>query len=250
MTHGRDARGYRAKIAVTAPSTNTILQPDLDDLRLPGVTNHLARIRVPDMVLASDEDFRALVAALDDANGRAVEDVMTARPDHLLIGVSALSFWGGVQAAQARRRSLEKQTGLGVTLGAFAFDAALTALGAERIAVLSPYFPIMDAEIKKYFEETGRNVSTIRSLEVKRPTAIAEIQMDEIESAAEALTTVPVDALLIVGTNLSVLKTGPRLSQSLNCPVLTANATAYWHALARLGLETSTLPPPLNGLST
>ena len=50
----KDARGWRCKFAVVAPSTNTIVQPDMDDLRVPGVTNHLGRILVPNMNVRND----------------------------------------------------------------------------------------------------------------------------------------------------------------------------------------------------
>ena len=36
----RDVLGWRRKLAIMAPSTNTIVQPDCDDMRPLGVTNH------------------------------------------------------------------------------------------------------------------------------------------------------------------------------------------------------------------
>ena len=39
-----DALGFRGKFAVIAPSTNTSVQPDFDDMRAPGITNHFSRI--------------------------------------------------------------------------------------------------------------------------------------------------------------------------------------------------------------
>ena len=43
-----DALGFRGKFAVIAPSTNTSVQPDFDDMRAPGITNHFSRIFIPD----------------------------------------------------------------------------------------------------------------------------------------------------------------------------------------------------------
>ena len=50
----KDALGWRRKYAVVAPSTNTIVQPDMDDLRVAGVTNHYGRIYVPNMKVTDD----------------------------------------------------------------------------------------------------------------------------------------------------------------------------------------------------
>ncbi len=40
----QDALGYRKKFGVIIPSTNTIVEPDFNDMRVPGVTCHHARI--------------------------------------------------------------------------------------------------------------------------------------------------------------------------------------------------------------
>jgi maleate isomerase len=54
----RDALGWRCKFAVVAPSTNTIVQPDMDDLRVEGVTNHFGRIYVPNMKVSRRRRLR------------------------------------------------------------------------------------------------------------------------------------------------------------------------------------------------
>ena len=59
MTGSRDALGWRAKFGVLGPSTNTIVQPEFDDLRVPGVTNHYSRIVIRNASAVSDETFMA-----------------------------------------------------------------------------------------------------------------------------------------------------------------------------------------------
>ena len=44
----RDYLAWRLAFGVTTPSTNTVVQPEYDDMRPPGVTNHLARMVIPD----------------------------------------------------------------------------------------------------------------------------------------------------------------------------------------------------------
>lgn len=39
-----DVLGWRRKFGVLGPSTNTIVQPDFEMMRPPGVTNHYSRI--------------------------------------------------------------------------------------------------------------------------------------------------------------------------------------------------------------
>ena len=51
-----DALGWRMKFGVIAPSTNTAVQPEFDAMRPRGVTNHFARIHIPNDPLRGDED--------------------------------------------------------------------------------------------------------------------------------------------------------------------------------------------------
>ena len=58
-----DVLGYRKLFGVIGPSTNTVVQPDFEAMRVPGVTNHYSRIFVTDPVALSDAaDLRPLIA--------------------------------------------------------------------------------------------------------------------------------------------------------------------------------------------
>ena len=56
-----DHLGYRKKMGTLGPSTNTIFQPDFDDLRPVGVTNHYSRIAIPNDPVNDDASFLKLV---------------------------------------------------------------------------------------------------------------------------------------------------------------------------------------------
>ena len=90
-----DTLGWRMKFGVVTPSTNTVVQPEYDDLRPPGVTNHIARMHIPDDPVGSDADFDRLIVAIDTALEEAVDRVMTCKPGHLILGISAERIWGG-----------------------------------------------------------------------------------------------------------------------------------------------------------
>ena len=73
-----DAQGWRAKFGVLGPSTNTIVQPDFDDMRPFGVTNHYSRIYTPNADAVSNESFRAGANVIAGNVIDAVNSVMTA----------------------------------------------------------------------------------------------------------------------------------------------------------------------------
>src|SRR3954469_10087218 len=98
----RDYLAWRLAFGVTTPSTNTVVQPEYDDMRPAGVTNHIARMHIADDPVRSDADFDALIRNIDTALEDAVDRVATCRPQHLILGISAESIWGGGRAAGAR----------------------------------------------------------------------------------------------------------------------------------------------------
>ncbi|MEY3136467.1 MAG: hypothetical protein RL580_199, partial [Pseudomonadota bacterium] len=92
---GNDAQGYRKLFGVLGPSTNTIVQPDFDDMRPHGVTNHYSRIYTPNSRAVSDETFMAATQKISQGVIDAVRSVMTCEPDYLVMGMSAITFYGG-----------------------------------------------------------------------------------------------------------------------------------------------------------
>jgi len=233
----RDALGWRAKVGVIVPSTNTIVQPDCEALRLDGVTCHVARIAVPNMKIASDDDFSKLVAMSQEALDQAVDRLMTCEPDVLAVGMSSIMVWDGREASEKRRDALARRIGIPVTGGSFGMAAALEKLGCRRVAALSPYQPVADRETQRFLEGYGIEVKRFVGLRCPSPTAIAAVPADEVERQLAALDGPDVDAIVQIGTNLSTLRVAPKLEARLGKPVLAINAVAMWHALRLLGIE-------------
>ena len=90
-----DAIGWRANWGVIAPSTNTSVQPEFDDMRPRGVTNHMSRIWIPDDPVGGDDDFNKLMENIRREWDNAILRVMTCKPDYLVMGMSSETFWGG-----------------------------------------------------------------------------------------------------------------------------------------------------------
>lgn len=231
-----DSLGWRRKLAVLIPSTNTSVQPEFDAMRPDGVTNHVSRIRIPNNPLRNDEDFRQLVANIATAQLEAVDSAMSCEPDHIVLGISVETFWGGLAASRKLTSELEAHTGLGVTGGAGACDAAFAQLGVKRIAVLTPYFPVGDCNVQQFFEESGYSVKRIKGLKCASPVLIAHAQPDQLRAAVDELDGDDVDAVIQVGTNLAFGALAAKMEAERAKPILAINAAIYWHALRTNGI--------------
>jgi maleate isomerase len=232
-----DQRGWKLKIGVVVPSTNTIVQPDFDDLRPKGVTNHVARIGIPNMEITSDDDFDKMVRLSEADLVAAVDRVMTSAPGLIIIGMSSLIVWDGYAASLARRQMLEERTGVPVTGGSFAVAAALEKLGAKRIAILSPYMPVADRHISQFFADLDYEVVNFIGLKCPSPVAIADVTSEELSKALDEIDGPDVDAIVQFGTNLHFMRQAEVEEKKRGKPVLAINSISYWHGLRTLRIK-------------
>jgi maleate isomerase len=233
-----DTLGYRSKIGVVAPSTNTVVQPELDAMRPIGVTNHFGRIHIPDDPLDGDDDFERLMVNIKAQLIGAIERVATCRPDHIVLGMSAETFWEGLDGADNFTRSLEAHTGIPVSGASEACRAALDCYGnVRRIAVVTPYMPAADERVRIYFEQCGYSVARINGLRCTSPTAIAHVSEQQLRDAIIDVDHQEVDAIMVVGTNLPAARVAGIAEFWLDKPVISVNTASYWWALRQRGIE-------------
>jgi maleate isomerase len=233
-----DSLGYRMKFGVIAPSTNTSVQPEFDALRPVGVTNHFSRIHIADDPINSDEDFNALMASIDATQMEAIDRVVTCDPGHIVMGISAETFWGGLDASKKLHKRLEARAGRGVTMGADACQAALKAYGdIKRIGVVTPYQPVGDENVRRFLEDCGYQVVAIKGLKCKSPQLIAHTTESELRDAIIEVDDPSVEAIIQAGTNLAMARVAAMAEFWLDKPVIAINTATYWHALRQVGID-------------
>lgn len=231
-----DSIGWRQKFAVLIPSTNTSVQPEFDDMRPAGVTNHISRIRIPNIALHNDEDFQRLIELIASAQNEAVDSVMSCEPDRLVLGISAETFWDGLAASRKLKTELHERTGLPVSMGSEACEAAFRTLGMRRIAVVTPYQPVGDRNVQRFFEEAGYEVVRIKGLKCESPVKIAHVSEQTLGEALRELDGDDIDGLVQVGTNLAMARLAGQAEVWLRKPVVAINTAIYWHALRESGI--------------
>jgi len=234
-----DVLGWRRKFGVIGPSTNTIVQPDFEMMRPAGVTNHYSRIFTPNAKAVSNESFKAGIQVIGDNVLDAVRSVMTCEPDYLVMGMSSVTFFGGVAGADEFQAKVEREAGVKISIGSHSSTAALRAYGGvKRIAFLSPYYPVANAEVRRYFTESGFEVIRDICLQCKSWTGIAEVTTEVLRGRLIELNGNgrDTDALIQVGTNLSMVRLAAAAEMWLGKPVIAINTATYWHALRQNGI--------------
>jgi maleate isomerase len=236
----------RAQIGVIIPSTNTGVEYDLQKLNLDGVTWHPSRFWIElrnwaDEVESTGDDTDTVFERfLDIMRGEipiSLRNVISAKVSHIMLGMSAETFWGGVEGSVQFEAGIREHIGdLGLTTGAQATRDALECFGAKSLSVITPYPPVGDANVRQYFEELGYTVKHVKGLNRPSATAIAETDIQDVISAVHEVDGDDVDVIVQAGTNLSTVDLFPTLEHVLEKPLIPINVATAWHALRACGV--------------
>jgi maleate isomerase len=224
--------GARGRIGVVLPSTNIGVEYDCQRIIPEGVTWHFGRFFVGQPDLSSDNMFLAFIDA--------IRDIMTCEPSYIMMGMSAETFWGGLEGNVEFEARLREGIGpdMGLTSGAAALKAAIDAFGAKRVAALTPYQSVGDDQVRRFLEESGYEVTKVVGLKCDTATSIAHTPPSEvIDVVLNELDGEDVDIIVQAGTNLSTLDIFPTLEKQLGKPLIPINVATIWHALRAHGIN-------------
>lgn len=235
----------RQRIGLIVPSSNVTVETEVPALlarhESAEFSFHASRMR---MAQVSPEELRAM----NTQRERCVGELADAHVDALLYACLVAVMAQG--PGEHRRtedavtaRLAEAGQAPAVLSSAGALVEGLRALGAARIALVTPYLRPLAEQVVGYLEAEGFEVTDWAALEVGDNVAVGGIPGDQVLAAARGLDLSRADALVISACVQmpSLPLIGPA-EQEFGLPVLSA-ATAGAYALLR-HLD---LPPVLPG---
>lgn len=232
-----DVLGFRARIGVVVPSTNTIVEPELHALAPRGVTVQTGRIWIDQPDMRDDAAQQQLFDQVNASLEQAIRGVVSCRPEHLIVGMSGVAFEGGRAGSEAFGRRWAAVAGLPITIATDALERALRALGVRRVATFSPYAPLMVEHSHRYLRESGfEPLGNARIPGCTDARSIAEVEAERILAAMRQADGPAVEALVQIGANLPMVHLVEQAERELGKPVLAINAVMFWDALRQLGL--------------
>jgi maleate isomerase len=228
--------GFRARMGLIVPSTNVVAETDFWRMAPPGVTFHTGRLYVGEPDLSSDQAFLAFLDQIRAVMDQTVRDVVTCEPDYMVMGMSSETFWGGAEGNDAFTEHLEEVSGMKVMTGATACKQALEVLGVSKIGVITPYQPVGDEQVVRYFDDIGTEIVRLHSFRCENATAPARVTEKQYREAIAELDGPDVEAIVQVGTNLSIVGISDEVQEQLGKPVVAINAAILWAALRDYGI--------------
>jgi maleate isomerase len=206
-------------------------------MRPRGVTNHFRGIYIPNDPIRNDDDFNQLMDNIRKELLQAIDDVMTCEPDYLIMGMSSETFWDGLEGSKRLHERMEARAGIKVSMGSDAAQEALKRYGAKRIAVITPYMPVGDQQVHRFFTDCGFEVVRLKGFKCSSPVQIAHVTERELRDAILEVNGPDVDVVIQVGTNLAMARLAGVAEFWLDKPVLAINTCIYWWSLRQNGID-------------
>ena len=200
-------------------------------LALDGVAFYESRIFNSSRV--TPETLRAMEAGLKDATAviRPGE-----RLDVVAYGCTSGAMVIGEETVFGRIR--EARPSIPCTSPITAALAGFKALGARRIALLTPYIDEINQMMRRFIEARGVAVPVMGSFNHENDNEVARITPASIEAAALELGRHPsVDAVFVSCTSLRVAEHAAAIEAKLGKPVTSSNHAMAWHALRLAGYK-------------
>jgi maleate isomerase len=233
-----DTLATRGKIGVVVPATNTVVQPEMELMRPPGVTNHVTRMVLPPRPYDDQEAYKK---ALETEKGNleiALETLLVCEPHVVAHGHSIHSFRGDAHLAIEEERRIEELCGVPFITPSRAVLAGLEAIGnPKKIAILTPYWPPADEMIANFFQKSGYEVTNTYGMKSTGPTAVAQFSENDIMASFEKVNDSASAALIHVGTNLPVSSLTAKIEERFGKPLIGVNVATYWLALRKIGIK-------------
>ena len=215
-------------LGVLTPQANTTVEPEMQLLCPPGVAVLTARMT------SSAPDLKARLIDYYQQLPRWIAEFANAPLGAVASACTGASYLIGAEAEDELFAQAALQSGRPVTNSALAVIAAMKALHASRIALVSPYPAWLTAHSQAYWQSRGLQVQQVVQLSTDAQ-AFHPIYALERQAAAQGIAAVThpeVDAVLLLGTGLPTL---PALAEHpytpAGKPVLSCNLVLLWHAL-------------------
>lgn len=214
---------------VLIPSTNTTVEIEYSRLLPPELQAHVGRLGKGGATafspsLDTDVEYQAKLL------GTAKVEVVA------LAQTSASLFADDYDDVTIRRMS--QAAGVPALTSAVAIGQAVRALGARRIALVSPYSAEVIGRAKRYYEtKFGLQVLAVEGFGATDAYAIGQLDADSARAAFARIDRPEIEVLVVPGGNFPTMPHIPGWEQTFGKPVVTTNQAALWAMLQAMKIS-------------
>lgn len=222
--------GYRERIGLILPSTNTVAEQEFFRMAPEGISTHVTRVK---LTATNPEGLKAMA---NNAR-RATDEMMSCLADVIVYGCTSGSFLQGVEWEKAFRRELCQQAGRPVLTTADNCRTALQALGKKKVAIATPYIDALNAAAYRYYTELGFEVVSMKGMGIEKATDIGKNPPHAIYNLGKSAVTKDTEVLFLSCTGIRSVEIVELLERDMGIPVFSSNIANLWAAMRTHGIR-------------
>ncbi|MDY6819616.1 MAG: maleate cis-trans isomerase [Halobacteriales archaeon] len=222
--------GWRGRIGLIVPSSNTTNEPEFRGVLPAGVSVHTARMHLEGTT--ADE-----LAAMAENAATAADLLSTADVDVIAYGCTTGSLVHGPGHDEEIEHEIEMETDIPTVATAASVKRAFEYLGLESIAIATPYIDELNEREREFLEAAGYTVTGIDGLDIEPNLGIGRRRPEIAYRRARAVDTGVADGIFISCTNFRTFEIIERLEADLGKPVVTSNQATLWDALRHIDID-------------
>jgi maleate isomerase len=226
------------RFGVLAPPGNIAMERELPPLLPPHVVMNHNRLSRPGSSISA-ESLRAMAESVD----RAAHDLAQAHPEVILYGCTSGSFLAGIGRESEIAQRIADITGIAAVTTSTAVVAALRAVGARTLFMLTPYPDDINDHEVRFLAHYDFKVHGWDAFRCATSEKIRAVSSEEVAALAlgNAAAIAECDALFISCTNLLTIDQIAGLEDKLRKPVVTSNQASLWAVLRHMDVDTRDL---------
>lgn len=217
------------RIGLLVPSSNTVMEPDLQGAFLGMATVHAARMYLPDPYTVEDE-----LRMIDDHVEAASRDIATTEPDLIVFGCTSAAALRGPGYDQDLCKRLALKTRRPIVSILDTITKCLRRCDVVNIGVVTPYPDQLNAAIRRTLVQDGFSISCIAGMGLRKNADVGRIKPAEIVDFVTSNTPTDVEAVAVPCTNLRAYEVRHEIAEALGKPVVTANSSVIDDVRQRL----------------
>jgi maleate isomerase len=219
----------RARLGFIIPTSNRMVEPQVQRYMPPGVVPHFTRIGMTNKHKAPLEQQLPKIAA-------ATEALAESKMDAVILQCTGTSMSGGLEIERRVIEAMEKAAGVPCSTAASSLTSAFAALNASKLVFVSETKQPDHEKKLRYLREAGYEIVADKAVGLSGTDEYCTTPPKLWFDTTLALKNDAADAYFISCANIHSIDVIEDLEKVLNKPVITSNQAAIWKSLRLAGI--------------
>jgi maleate isomerase len=220
--------GSHGRIGLVVPANNSVIEPEFWSVLPDGVAVYATRVMAKGDL--TPQAVRQMEAQVDEA----VAAIAATGVDVIAYCDMVTTFIMEPGWNERAMESISRRTGVAAFSAWTALRDSLTRIGAQRIALGTPYPRAIHALAPPFFAERGYTVTSHATLDIVAMREVPTVDRTRLEAFVRSLDLRDCEALVLLATDLPTFGVLDALETTLNLPIISSNQALLWRTLSQL----------------